>query len=147
MNNLEKMRISEQELKLGLTILNMAKRYDKIGVFSSDPDYEHVKWTKYMFDYQTIGNATIEVDYEKNKKNPADYKMLILLNFKFNSKKNEILFRKTAINKFGKFTPVLEIYYCLAGDKYDAMRDSFYIKDGIATAERTLKKGVNDAVD
>ena len=150
MTTIEQMRIDVQELKLGMAIIELSKRHKNIGVFSVLPDKDFVRWTKSMFFMQRIKDAIFDASWNgKMIKDPLEYNAILLIDFKFNHKINEIKFKKTTSNLvgFGGFVPVIKIDYCLTGDNFCFERDCNYIRDGIsaATAKLGLRKSVQDS--
>lgn len=134
MTDLEKIRISAQDRKLGLAIYELTKKHKNIGVFGAIADNEYVKWAKSMYLACRVGNAIFDVAWDKDKKNSSNYDALLLIDFKFNSRLNEIKFDKTTSNEVGLegSIPVIRITYHLMGETYDAGRDTPYIWDGIS---------------
>lgn len=142
MTDIEQMRIDTQELKLGMAIIELSKKHKNIGVFSVLPDKDYVRWTKSMFFLQKIQDAIFDASWKGETKNPLDYDAILLIDFKFNHRINEIKFKKTTSNLvgFNGFIPVIKIDYCLIGDDFCFERDCNYIRDGVSTA--MLKLGL-----
>ena len=134
MTKLEKIRIRKQNRKLGLAIYKLTKKHKNIGVFGAIADNEYIKWAKSMYLACRVGDAIFDVAWDKDKKNPSNYDALLLIDFEFNSQFNEIKFNKTTSNEVGLegSISVIKITYCLAGETYDAGRDTPYIWDGIS---------------
>ena len=143
MTDFEFERIKQQGLNLGLFIFKAIKEHKKVGVFGKlDEDDSTVRWVKSMFHGREISGAEFEAVWDSHNVDTSNYDMAVLINFKFNQRLNEIKFRKTTSYTVGLngFIPVIQIDYCLIGDKFVSERDCNYITDGISDV-RVRKQG------
>lgn len=148
MTKLEKLRLESQSIKLGTAIIEMSKKHKKIGVFSVQTDSDYILWTKSMFFLRKINDSFLDVSWKNDNKNPLDYDAILLINFKFKSRLNEIKFEKTTSNLvgFSGFLPVIKINYCLTSNEFSFERDCNYVDDGVSAAmfKMGLRKRVQD---
>jgi hypothetical protein len=138
--DIEILRLKQESLNLGEAIAYFMEGKNVVGIFSASKKYENsfiMKHTRFLFggtEYDTChtfdpSDSDIPEDHDI-----TTYDGGIMIDFKFNQKKNHIKFRKTTTIEFGKdkFIPVLYVMFEFdLSENDDDLFDGYHITDGI----------------